>query len=291
MLDRHATAARPWLDGLPTLIAALAARWGLSGMAVLDAGGTSVVLHAVRDDGTRTVLKIVPDPEIARMEAVALRAWAGARCAVDLLAEDTTAGALLLAAVEPGDRLSDRPGDPMGWDGVAGLLAGLAADIPAEPLPPLAGRIDAGFALWTRRYANLEPAPRMLDAATVARCRRRAARLATLGPTMLLHGDLHPGNVLDGGPARGPVAIDPRPCLGDPAFDGIDWVLDRVDPDDPGGSVDERAAALAARVPLIDAARLVAWCHATAVMGAISALQSGAVERAAPLAALAGRGP
>ena len=40
-----------------------------------------------------------------------------------------------------------------------------------------------------------------------------------------MHGDLHPGNVLRGGPGRGVVAIDPRPCLGDPAFDAVDWVL------------------------------------------------------------------
>ncbi|OUC96640.1 hypothetical protein CA984_14275 [Streptosporangium minutum] len=44
------------------------------------------------------------------------------------------------------------------------------------------------------------------------------------GPAGLVHGDLHPGNVLDGGP-RGLVVIDPRPCVGDPAFDAVDWVL------------------------------------------------------------------
>lgn len=46
----------------------------------------------------------------------------------------------------------------------------------------------------------------------------------------LLHGDLHPGNVLDGG-TRGLVAIDPRSCVGDPAFDVVDWVFWNVDAD------------------------------------------------------------
>ena len=46
---------------------------------------------------------------------------------------------------------------------------------------------------------------------------------------MLLHGDLTPVNVLDGGVERGLVAIDPAPCVGDPAFDAIDLVLWRAD--------------------------------------------------------------
>jgi streptomycin 6-kinase len=42
---------------------------------------------------------------------------------------------------------------------------------------------------------------------------------------VLLHGDLHLGNVLDGGPSRGLVAIDPKACLGDPCFDAVDYVV------------------------------------------------------------------
>ncbi|MGZ8761136.1 MAG: aminoglycoside phosphotransferase family protein [Aeromicrobium sp.] len=38
-------------------------------------------------------------------------------------------------------------------------------------------------------------------------------------PSVLLHGDLTPSNILDGGAERGLVAIDPAPCLGDAAFD------------------------------------------------------------------------
>ena len=48
-------------------------------------------------------------------------------------------------------------------------------------------------------------------------------------PTVLLHGDLTPVNVLDGGPERGLVAIDPAPCLGDPDFDAVDLVFWRAD--------------------------------------------------------------
>jgi streptomycin 6-kinase len=44
-----------------------------------------------------------------------------------------------------------------------------------------------------------------------------ARTLAHAGPTALVHGDLHFANILV---AEGRlVAIDPRPCWGDPAFD------------------------------------------------------------------------
>ena len=65
---------------------------------------------------------------------------------------------------------------------------------------------------------------------------------ADAAPTVLLHGDLTPVNILDGGAERGLVAIDPAPRLGDPAFDAVDLVLW------PAASVDtivERAEQLA----------------------------------------------
>lgn len=71
------------------------------------------------------------------------------------------------------------------------------------------------------------------EPATAARLRRsdfeRALEeLATLSaspsPTVLLHSDLHLGNVLDGG-SRGLVVIDPMACVGHPCVDAIDYVL------------------------------------------------------------------
>jgi streptomycin 6-kinase len=91
---------------------------------------------------------------------------------------------------------------------------------------------------------------------------RAAATLAAEpAPAVLLHGDLHPGNVLDGGPGRGLVVIDPRPCVGDPAFDAVDWVFHRAKP----GEWAPRARALAAAMGC-DADRLWRWCVVFAPM-------------------------
>ena len=75
--------------------------------------------------------------------------------------------------------------------------------------------------------------------------------------------------MLRGGPGRGVVAIDPRPCLGDPAFDAVDWVL-------AGGggeaAVQNRIDRLAGYLDDVDADRVWAWCRGLAVVVAVSRL-------------------
>lgn len=47
----------------------------------------------------------------------------------------------------------------------------------------------------------------------------------TESTTVLLHGDLHPGNVLDGGAERGLMATGPKACVGDPVDSADDHTL------------------------------------------------------------------
>jgi len=85
-----------------------------------------------------------------------------------------------------------------------------------------------------------------------------------------LHGDLHLSNILRAGPARGVVAIDPRPGLGDLTFDAIDCTLDRAASLD---YVRERIGQLCRLVPDLDRDRLWRWCQATAAVLAILRLR------------------
>jgi streptomycin 6-kinase len=103
----------------------------------------------------------------------------------------------------------------------------------------------------------------------VERSRGIAHALTEEGPIRVLHGDLHPGNVLRGSKTRGLVAIDPRPCLGDPGFDAVDWLLA-----DGGGepSVQSRIQWLAGRTDGLDPDRAWAWCQALAVVLAVGLL-------------------
>ncbi|MCG6498455.1 aminoglycoside phosphotransferase family protein [Kitasatospora sp. A2-31] len=293
---RFGASAQAWCDALPGLVAELAGRWGLTVRAA-GGGGTARVFRCTRRDGIRdggdgfrdggngpgddrsagdggasVWLKLTPDPEVARQEAVALRAWAGLPSVVRVLEEDPTAGALLLADVPPGTTLRQRVWHP---EEVTPLLGALrSVPVAGLALGTLAERVGFLFDLTERRVSGGAPgadgAPGAATAAAIGRARALAAQLADGGPTALVHGDLHPGNVLDG-PA-GPVAIDPRPSLGDPDFDLVDWAIDGV-ADRPG--LERRIAALAARVPGSDPERVLAWCRVGAVMVAVPRAAAG----------------
>ncbi|CAN3978891.1 aminoglycoside phosphotransferase family protein [Kitasatospora purpeofusca] len=250
LVTRFGPGAREWCAELPRLVGGLAGRWGLAVRAA-GGGGTSRVFRCERlADGAAVWLKLTPDAEVARQEAVALAAWREVPSVVGLLAEDVGAGALLLADVRPGTTLRER-----GWRPaeVAGMLAAMRS-VPAPPptaLPSLAERLDFLFDLTERRAPGVSTA----DARALTR------ELTGGGPVGLVHGDLHPSNVLLG-PA-GALAIDPRACLGDPDFDLVDWALDGVA--DPA-ALSTRIAALTALVAGADADRVLAWCRASAVL-------------------------
>lgn len=271
---RFGDAVAAWCDALPALVDRLSARWGLTLEAPL-AGGTSRTFRCRRSDGRSVVLKLVPEPEIAATEAAALRAWSGAPSVVELLDSDLDCGALLLEGLVPGIPLRES-GRQVTFAEVASLLWQLHVQEVAGDFPSLAERMDFVFDYTERRRAG-SPAARFVAANLVERSRRAALELAADSQKVLLHGDLHAGNVLDAGPQRGLVVIDPRPCIGDPASDVIDWVLW------PTGTIgrlevatmDDRAQELAELIPAVDANRLSAWCRATAVIAAVVLLRDG----------------
>jgi streptomycin 6-kinase len=75
----------------------------------------------------------------------------------------------------------------------------------------------------------------------------------------LLHGDLENKNILRCG-KRGLVAIDPLPCIGDPAYDAGYWLASAVDQ----GGRDEASIRLSASLGL-DPARVRAWAAVVAL--------------------------
>ena len=100
------------------------------------------------------------------------------------------------------------------------------------------------------------------------RAQRWVGELAGDQPRRLLHGDFHPGNVL-AAHRRPWLAIDPKPWVGDPAFDLaqvlLNWVF--VGRDTPRGPVDAirfRATDLAHRLAL-DSDRVLRWAVIKAI--------------------------
>lgn len=207
-----------WLAKLPAVVAELAGRWSLR-LAAPFAGGTySWVAPAMRADGSPAVLKVNLPHFECEHEADGLRAWNGGG-AVRLLESEPAHAALLLERCEPGAPLADRPG--VEQDAVlAGILLRLwRAPVPAKPFRPLA--------YMAERWANAAVVRRdsWADAALVNDGLRLFEDLpGDSAARVLLATDLHAGNVLRA--SREPwLAIDPKPFVGDPAYDATQHLL------------------------------------------------------------------
>ncbi len=253
------------MDALPQVLRDLAERWEIELGSLIRRGSVSVVIRCRTADGRSAVLKVSPDQGRIRDEAAALVRWTTAHVPV-VYAVDEGVGALLIEAIEPGTPLVESPEYPS-----TASLASLMRSLHADGLP------DPAF----RPVAELSPE-------LYERSRNPALRLGA-GPSasVLLHGDLTPVNILDGGEARGLVAIDPAPCIGDPAFDAIDLVLWRADDAETVvRRIDELAHLLG-----WGRGRLLDWCSAFAGMVAMEAAEasSGSSAQLQALLALASR--
>lgn len=279
LLRRFGGGAVGWLDELPERVDALAREWGLTVDGPAPHGRTSVVLHCTRSDGSAAILKVSPDPGLGTSEARVLRLWEGTGRVPRVWGVDQDRGALLLEAIGEGRTVSMRTSVPPMRE-----IGALIADLHSVPvsrqermeLNPLVNRMQFLFDQWDRIRAE-GPAADLVPASLLHHGHawaRALAHGASEGERVPLHGDLHPGNVLDGGPERGLVAVDPRACLGDPAADGVDWVLWRTQSCDEART---RAAELAEAMG-VPAERLMEWCRALAPVYAVALADRGRAD-------------
>ena len=222
----------------------------------LAGGALSLVLDC-RRRGERVILKLSGDD--LRREAAALEAWGG-RGACRLLWADPGGEALLLAPVEPGTPAT--AGDDAADAGRAARLLAVLHAAPAPPaIPDASAELDWRFA---RAHQLLDRQGIALDLVTHAQIDAAHADAdalhATREATVLLHGDFLGKNLLLDA-AGSWVAIDPRPCRGDPHLDGAFWALTHRH----GPGYRQRCLELATAAGGLDAERMIAWARVFAV--------------------------
>ena len=255
-----------WLDALPRVVAELSEEWELALEPPYEPGGiTAYVAPATRADGTQAVLKVAVPTRETEKEGAALELLRGDG-AVALLASDVARSALLLERCVPGTPLAALD-DVDEADGVAAsVLARLwrRADR-AHPFEHVGDRA----AEWARSVipsfdATGAPFERVL-------AERAASLFADLAEeraeTFLLHGDFHHENVLAA--KREPwLAIDPKPLVGDRAFDVSALLWNRATgvftAPRPAHAMDRRLRRLSELLG-VDEDRVRAWGSALAV--------------------------
>ncbi|WP_150237848.1 aminoglycoside phosphotransferase family protein [Nocardiopsis quinghaiensis] len=215
-----------WLTELPAIVEKLASEWRLTVEGPAPHGRTSVVVCVTRPDGVQGVLKLSPDTGLAVSEARLLRMWEASGRVPGLWGVDGGRGAILMEWID-GDTIA-AIGEVPSMETIGSLIAELhGVEVPRGELlelRPLTSRVQFIFDLWNRERAE-GPAADVVSVAAMHQgfCRARDLANGTVD-VVPVHGDLHPGNVLDGG-ERGLVAVDPRACLGDGAVDAVDWAL------------------------------------------------------------------
>jgi streptomycin 6-kinase len=217
-------AGEAWLGRLPETLRALGARWSLTVGDPFDhedlTGGW--VAPATLSDGTPAVLKLSNPHMEGEHEIQGLRFWDGDPT-VRLFEADEDHGAMLLERCLPGTTLRSRPEDEQ--DLVIAELVRRLWRAPSAPHPfrPLSMMMKH----WS--HLTLEAVEHWPDAGLV----REGLRLFDELPhsatcEALLVTDFHAGNILRS--EREPwLVIDPKPFVGDPAYDSTQHLFNCVE--------------------------------------------------------------
>jgi streptomycin 6-kinase len=220
------SARRAWLAGLEGLVAELVEMWSLADVQrPFQPGGAIAWVAPVRTaDGRDAVLKVGWTHDDALHEADGLRFWAGDG-AVRLYASraERATTALLLERCRPGTPLNEAERPEQQDAVVTEVLRRLWREPPGDtPFRPLAEMCDA----WADEFEDAAPDADDLPDAGIVRAGMELLRNLprTAQRNVVLGTDLHAGNVLAA--EREPwLVIDPKPYVGDPAYDPVQYML------------------------------------------------------------------
>lgn len=266
-----------WLDRLPDLVEEACRRWDIEIAGPPYEGGVCGWVAPVRGAAGDAVLKVSWPHTEAATEAVALGWWGGVG-AVRLLAEDRDSWTMLLERCTPGTPLRDagrpsRHGLAIGAEVLSELWS---KGIPSGGEPCFAAMTyvcDDWAQDAERRVAQLGAPLRALG--TDPSILTLGIELLRLLPRsaerqVVVHGDFNPGNLLAA--SRAPyLAVDPKPMVGDPAYDPwslvaqLDWPFRLPD---AANVVSRRIRWLGERLDL-PAERIAAWGVARDVQGGL----------------------
>jgi streptomycin 6-kinase len=179
--------------------AQLALDWGFTPIRRLSGATCSLVLLVSDPGGSEVVLK-VPFPDAEEKDAFRTLVAFSGHGGIEVLRHDEPSGAVLMPMIRPGFTLNELEDEE-----ATVACAEIILNLRKAPLVQ-AGNIRSWF-------------DEIVDRDEFGREARNIAKelLASTTSEVLLHGDLHQGNILRQDEAW--VVIDPKGILGDPAFE------------------------------------------------------------------------
>jgi streptomycin 6-kinase len=210
-----------WLAGLPAGVREVERRWSLTVGRPFDGDEVSCawVAPVTLADGTRAVLKMGMPHFEAEHEIAGLSFWNGDPT-VQLIAADENLGAMLIERCDPGTHLRAVHSEVEQDEVIARLLRRIWRS-------PVAPHVFRPLSVLTEYWSAeaLEHSAEWPDAGLTREGLSLFSELPrTASRNLLLATDLHAGNVLKA--RREPwLVIDPKPFVGDPAFDATQHLL------------------------------------------------------------------
>ena len=220
--DLQGEAGLEWLVRLPDIVDRCARRWDLAIGGMLKPLTYNFLVGAWRVDHCQVVVKICPPHGEFVSQQMALRHFAG-RGAIQLIDYDERESVLLLERCVPGTSLYHRP------DAAAIEIAG--SIMRRLWKPPHAAVNCSTLAGWGEGFTRLRQhfdGPGPFPPALLERAEQRFTALRTSDDDyVLLHGDLHHGNILAA--EREPwLAIDPKGVIGIPAYEPATFIINET---------------------------------------------------------------
>lgn len=202
-----------WLAELPGIVDELLERWECAPDGEVMHGGVAVIVPVRRRTQGTAVLKVsFPHPGNVH-EPDAFEAWGG-RGAVLLYRRDDERFAMLLERVRTTLLAQVEDNDEVA------TVAGRINRRLAVPAPPGLPRLREQAGAWEEQLrGDAEEVAHKLSRYAVDTAVATVRELGSAQPDTLIHGDLHPRNILRAD--REPwLAVDPKGYAGDPAYDG-----------------------------------------------------------------------
>jgi streptomycin 6-kinase len=245
-------------------------RWGVAlGEPYVDVYPGNLVYRCTLRDGTPAAIKTEPDraPNDEFLTGVDALVFYGGRGMVRVLEVAREDRIVLMERVVPGKTLWHAPIDPA-LEAVASVMSKLRGAPPKGHSFPHVRAYHRAWPNHLRLYSGAGP----IDADLLEIAERLFIELCeSSAKPVVLHGDLHYGNVLSSD-REGWLAIDPKGVIGEPCYEVGDLFRNRIDElyesSDPVQAMRRRMNAVA-DLTGFDPERIRAWALAQAVLSEV----------------------